>query len=238
LQWAAALPTKWRCSMRVCVLYSGGKDSSLALLKASEHFEVSCLVSLVPRSVESVLFHYPNAELVRLQARALGLPLVQMASPDDEEGSVEALREALRIASERYGVEGVVTGAVRSTYQATRFQRVCWELGLWCFNPLWLRDEVSLLREVVDRGLEAIVTRVAGYPLRKSLLGRRIDRGLVEELARLRGYINPSGEGGEYETLVLDMPLFRMRIRIAEAEVVGEDYDATLLVRRAELVPK
>ena len=103
---------------------------------------------------------------------------------------------------------------------------------------MWLRDELSLLREVVNLGFEVIFTRVAGYPLRKDLLGKRLDERVIEYLEGVRRYVSPSGEGGEYETLVLDMPLFRKRLRVVECEAVGEDYDATLVIRRAELVGK
>lgn len=219
-------------------MYSGGKDSNLALLRASREHSVACLIALKPRSVESVLYHYPNVELVGLQAEALGLPLVLEESPDDEEGGLAALRRALSRAVELYGIEGVVTGAVRSRYQASRFEAAAKSLGLSCLNPLWGWDEVELLREVVASGIVAIFTRVAGYPLGKSLLGRTLDDEAVELLARLRGYVNPSGEGGEYETFVLDSPMFRMRIVPLEWRVVGGDYDATLLIEKAVLVEK
>ncbi len=220
--------------MRVCVLYSGGKDSNLALLKASEEFEVSCLLSLKPKSEESVLFHYPNVDLVYLQSRALEIPLIAERCGDDELSSLKALKSGLIRAKSEYGVEGVVSGAIKSVYQATRFQRVCDELNLWCFNPLWLRDEVSILKEIVERGFEVIFTRVAG--LDRRFLGRRIDLKVVEELERIKSYVNPAGEGGEFETLVLNMPLFKKKIRILESRVVEGKFDATLIVERAELV--
>jgi len=225
-------------AMRVCVLYSGGKDSNLALLEAQERYEVACLVTLAPRSLESRLFHYPNVGWTRLQAEALGLPQLMVECPDDEQGSLRALEDALREAVASHGVEGVVTGAVRSRYQLERFSRVCRRLGLECLSPLWGRDEVELLREVLRRGIEAIFTRVAGYPLPKSLLGRRLDEGVVEWLARRRAYVNPSGEGGEYETFVLDMPLFRRRVELTRWRVEGRDYDAVLIVEEARLVEK
>ena len=220
--------------MKVCVLYSGGKDSNLALIKAHEVFDVACLVTLSPKSEESSIFHYPNVELVRLQAEALCIPLIMKACPDDEVGSLRALYEVLRRAKREYGVEGVVTGAIRSTYQATRFQRVCDDLELWCFNPLWLRDELSILEEALERKFEIIFVRVAG--LDRSLLGKRLDRSILERLAKMRGYVNPAGEGGEYETFVLNMPLFRRRIEILDFEIVGGEFDATLIVREATLV--
>ena len=222
--------------MRVCVLYSGGKDSNLALMKAHKEFEVSCLVTLTPKSEESTIFHYPNTELVKLQAEALGIPLIMETCSDDEESSLKALYEVLRKAKDLYDAEGVVTGAIRSTYQATRFQRICDDLELWCFNPLWLRDEISILNEALELGFEVVFVRVAG--LDRSMLGKRLNRETVRKFAEMRSYLNPAGEGGEYETLVLDMPLFKRRLKILESEIVGGEYDATLIVKRAELVEK
>ncbi len=219
--------------MKVCVLYSGGKDSNLALLKAVKEHEVVCLLSLKPESEESEVFHYPNIDLTELQAKALDMPLIRVRCPNDERGSLKALKEGLKRAK-KMGAEGVVTGAIRSTYQATRFQRVCDELDLWCFNPLWLRDEISILREIVELGFQTVFVRVAG--LSERFLGRTIDVKVIEELERLKNYVNPAGEGGEYETLVLYMPLFRGRIEILESEVLrrsGED--ATLVIRKVRL---
>ena len=220
--------------MRVCVLYSGGKDSNLAMLKAYEETEVVCLVSLSPKSEESVLFHYPNTELVKLQAESLKIPLIMKACSDDEISSLNALKEALKEAKELYGVEGVVTGAIRSTYQATRFQKVCDDLELWCFNPLWLRDEVSILGEALELGFEIVFTRIAGYPLSRNMLGKKITMETIKMLENMKNFVNPAGEGGEYETLVLDMPLFTKKIKIVGYEVVGSEYDATLVVKKAE----
>lgn len=224
--------------MRACVLFSGGKDSNLALLEAVKRHSIACLVTLKPESVESRLFHYPNVHLVKMQAEALGLPLIEEQSPDDEAGSLEALRRALDLAKRAFNVDTVVTGAVKSRYQAEKFARVCSELNLDCFNPLWGWDELELLKEVVERGIRAIFTRVAGYPLKRSLLGRTIDGEVIRLLSGLRSFINPSGEGGEYETLVLDSPLFRKRIAPLKWRVEGSDYDAVLVVEEAELLDK
>jgi len=224
--------------MKVCVLYSGGKDSNLALLKAYEVFDVVCLVTISPKSEESIIFHYPNTQLVKLQAESLKLPLIMKTCLDDERSSLKALYDVLKEAKEQYDAEGVVTGAIRSTYQATRFQRICDDLGLWCFNPLWLRDEVSILNEALDHGSEVVFTRVAGYPLEKSMLGKKITKETIKTLERMKDFVNPAGEGGEYETLVLDMPMFTKKLKIVDCVVVGSDYDATLIVQKAELVEK
>ncbi len=215
--------------MRLCVLYSGGKDSNLALLKAVEEHEVVCLLSLKPESESSEVFHHPNVEVTSFQAKALGIPLISISCSDEEKKSLTALERGLAKAKEKFDVEGIVTGAIRSTYQATRFQRVCKKLELWCFNPLWLRDEISLLEEIVKLGFETIIVRVAGLP--KDFLGKRIDKKTIEELKKMKGYVNPAGEGGEYETLVLYMPLFRRKLKVVGSEVRESELDATLKVR-------
>ncbi|MEM3893410.1 MAG: diphthine--ammonia ligase [Thermofilum sp.] len=224
--------------MRVAVLFSGGKDSTLAMVRAKEEHEVACLVTLLPSSVESALFHFPNAHLTELQARALNLPLVKARTGDDEPSGIEALRKALAAARRAYRVEALVTGAVKSRYQLERFSAVCESQGLRSVNPLWGEDEESLLREIVERRIEAIITRVAGYPLTRSLLGRQIDRETVDLLVRLKNYVNPSGEGGEYETFVLDAPPFTKRIVPLSWRVEGGDYDATLYIEKAALASK
>ena len=219
--------------MRVGVLYSGGKDSNLALLEASRYFEVSCLINVYPESSESALFHYPASELVDLQAEALDLPLIRIESGDEEEDQVEALRRALEIAGEEFGIRGVVTGAVKSVYQATRFQRVCDELGLWCFNPLWLMDEVKLVERILGYGFKALVTRLAVYPFEERFLGRFVDREFIEYLRKVGA--NVSGEGGEYETLVTWMPMFKRELKILKySKIVGES-EGEIVVERAEL---
>ena len=225
--------------MKVCVLYSGGKDSNLALLKAFRYsLDVRCLLSLRPKSEESYLFHYPNIDMVKLQSRALRLPLMIVNCHDDEMNELEVLYRLLEAAIKTYKIDGIVTGAIKSIYQASRFQKVCHDLDLWCFNPLWLKDEILLLEEILKEKFEVIFTRIAGYPLKKSLLGKRISPIIVNYFKRIRKYINPSGEGGEYETFVLDMPLFKEKIKIVDYEILGEDYDATFIIKNAKLVKK
>jgi len=219
--------------MIVCVLYSGGKDSNLALLEASKFFRVACLVSIRPESSESALFHYPASDLVDLQAETLGLPMIRVESGDREEEQTRALREALWLAMKEYGVEGVVTGAVKSVYQATRFQRVCDELGLWCFNPLWLMNEEELIEKILSYGFKALITRLAVYPFEEKFLGKFIDREFIEYLKRVGA--NVSGEGGEYETLVTWMPMFKREIRILKYSKIVRESEGEIVVERAEL---
>jgi len=220
--------------MRVGILYSGGKDSNLALYHASRVHDVKCLISIIPKSSESMLFHYPNSELVRLQSEALGIPLVYSYSGDDENNQLETFRNLLDKAKREYNIEGIVTGAVKSSYQFNRFKRISEDLGLQIISPLWQRDEEEIIREILELSFEAIVTRIAIYPFEEKFLGRKIDGEFIEYLKRARA--NLVGEGGEYETFVLYMPLFKKRIRIIEAEkrILGS-YEGEYIIKKATL---
>ena len=222
------------------MLFSGGKDSTLALHRAAATDEVVCLVTVVPDNPESYLFHTPNLHLTALQAEAMGLPLVRQTSAGVEEEEVADLAEAVRQARDDHSVEGIVSGAVESVYQATRVQRVCDDLGLWCFNPLWQLDQLALLREVVEGGYEVMVTGVAAPPLDEAWLGRKIDADTVAELEGLwRSHgINPAGEGGELETTVLDAPMFKKRIHVDSTLVEFGRDSGVLRIERAGLVVK
>ncbi len=225
--------------MKLAVLFSGGKDSTLALERAMKKEEVVCLISLLSKNPESYMFHTPNIGLTKLQAEAIGLPLIQKITDGKKEREVEDLRHAIEEAKRKFGIEGVVTGGVESVYQAERFQRVCDSLDLWCFNPLWLGDQKELLREAAEK-FEVIISGVFAFPLGSEWLGRKIDRRTAEELVKLneKYQISPAGEGGEFETLVLDAPFFKKRIEILEAEKRFEKNSGVFLVKKAKLVEK
>jgi diphthine-ammonia ligase len=226
--------------MKLAVLFSGGKDSTLALLRTMEKEEVACLITVMSKNKESYMFHTPNIGLTRLQAVAMGLPLVKVLTEGRKEEELGDLKRAVARARERFNVEGVATGAVESVYQSERIQRICHQLDLWCFNPLWKRDQQELLEEVVERGFKVIISGVFAYPLDKSWLGKEIDRNLVGKLVSLqeRYGISPSGEGGEIETTVLDAPLFKKRIELLDCVAESDGNSGVFRVRKARLAEK
>jgi diphthine-ammonia ligase len=226
--------------MRVGVLFSGGKDSTLALLKAAEKEEVVCLITLVSQNKESFMFHTPNIDATALQAEAMGLPLIQRLTAGKPEEELEDLEEAIAQAVKGFQIEGVVSGAVESVYQSERIQRVCNRLGVWCFNPLWKRNQKAMLEEIVAKGFRVIISGVFAYPLDKDWLGKEIDKELIEKLAFLEKEfgLSPSGEGGEIETTVLDAPLFKKKIEVLDYEVVAKGNSGVFRIKGAQLITK
>jgi diphthine-ammonia ligase len=226
--------------MRVGVLFSGGKDSCLALQKSMGFHDVVCLVTLLSKSEESYMFHVPNVELTGKQAEAIGLPLIKRRTKGEKEKELADLKRAIREAKADYGLEGIVTGAVKSVYQSTRVQRVCRQLGLWCFNPLWLRDELELLNDIVESKFEVIIAGVFAYPLNEEYLGKKLDRGMIRKLARLKEEygLSPAGEGGELETTVLDAPFFKKRLEVLGYDVSYKDYSGVFRIEDVRLTSK
>jgi len=207
--------------MRLGVLFSGGKDSTLALHRATKTDEIGCLIAVASKNEASYMFHTPNIGLVKVQAESMDIPIIIKETKGEKEKELEDLKQAIVDAVERYQIEGIVTGAVESVYQASRVQKICDELGMWCFNPLWLMDQTELLKELVAEGYEVMITGIFAYPLGKEWLGKIIDSGTITELKELqaRYKINPAGEGGEIETTVLDAPLFKKKIIVTKSTI-------------------
>lgn len=205
-----------------------------------EEEEVSCLITVFPDNPESYMFHTPNLDLVRLQSEAAGIPLVACRSHGRKEEELEDLSRAIARARDEFQIEGVVTGALRSVYQSSRIQRVCMDLDLWCFNPLWYVDPAFYMERLVYCGFYAIISAVGSEPLDASWLGRKLDSAAIRDLAVYgeRYGISLTGEGGEYETLVLDAPFFCKRIVVEEAETHWQNYRGTYRITKARLEEK
>ena len=204
--------------MRVGVLFSGGKDSFYALYKATKYEEVACLISVISENKESYMFHTPGQNLLQAQADAVGLPLVAVRSKGEKEIELDDLEAAIKEAKKTHKIKGVVTGALASTYQASRVQKICLKLKLWCFNPLWQKDQLVLLHELVQDGFVVGINAVAAEPFDESWLGVTITPEVIDELSLLQQKhgINPAGEGGEYETFVIDSPLHKKKLLFGE----------------------
>jgi ABC transporter with metal-binding/Fe-S-binding domain ATP-binding protein len=226
--------------MRLGVLFSGGKDSVFACWRAREKNDVACLIAIISENVDSYMFHTPNIRCTGLQAEAMGLPLFSWPTRGIKELELEDLTAALASARDRYGIEGVVTGAIESVYQAARVQRICRSLDLWCFNPLWQINQIDYLRLLLSDGNRIIISGVYAYPLEASWLGAELTEGRIQELARLQEKykINPSGEGGELETFVLDGPLFQKRIEILKASQSYANYRGQYFIEEMRLVER
>lgn len=226
--------------MKLGILLSGGKDSILAATIASKYHELTCAITIESDNPESYMFHVPNISLTELQAKCMDLPHIKHITKGEKEKELKDLRKAILQAKEEHHIQGVITGAVGSVYQSARIQKICHELGLQVFNPLWQMNQIELLQTLLKNNMHVIITGVFAYPFDESWLGIRIDDQVIAQLAKLQEtyQINPAGEGGEIETLVLDCPLFKKKIEIESSYPTYDDFAGTFHVTKANIVDK
>ncbi|MCX6818753.1 MAG: TIGR00289 family protein [Candidatus Aenigmarchaeota archaeon] len=204
--------------MRLAALVSGGKDSLYAAYLASKEHSIAFIVSIISENPESYMFHVPNATLVAKQAESMQLPLIQKSTKGEKEKELSDLKNALVGIKDK--IDGVVSGAVQSNYQKNRINKICSDLNLISLAPLWHKEPAELLRSMLSAGFEIIITAVAAPPLDESWLGRKIDEETIKELIKLNKQYGISivGEGGEFETFVINCPLFKKKLKIIKAK--------------------
>lgn len=211
--------------MKLGVLFSGGKDSCYATYSAKKQgHEISCLISIFSENPESYMFHTPSISQVEAQAKVMNLPLIIQKTKGKKEAELLDLEKAIEKAIKTYKIEGIVTGAIASNYQESRIGKICKKLKISCLNLLWGKDELEYLNELIENRFKVIVTGVFAYPLTKDWLGKEINGKFIEEAIDLNNKykIHIAGEGGEFETLVVNCPLFKHELKIKSKKISGE----------------
>ncbi|MGC8662448.1 MAG: diphthine--ammonia ligase [Candidatus Micrarchaeia archaeon] len=220
----------------IACLFSGGKDSTLALHKAyAVGMHTELLLTFKSKNPDSYMFHYPNIEYTKLQAEALGIKHIIVESDGAKEKELEDIEKALVENS----VTTLITGATYSKYQADRINRIAKKLDIEHVAPLWHVEPIEELEEIAEK-YYAIITKVSAEGLDKSLLGARIDMSTIKILedANKKYGINMLFEGGEGESFVLDAPLFKKKILIKQSAILDSGMSATYVIKRAELAEK
>lgn len=209
--------TEYSIKMKIASLFSGGKDSVYATyFTKKQGYEISCLITLHSENKESYMFHTPSIKKTKNQAKIMNIPLIVHKTKGKKEEELKDLKDAIKKAIKKYNIEGIVTGALHSEYQASRIQKICDDLKIKCINPLWHKPEIDYLNELLKNNFKIIIIGVFAYPLNQSWLGRTINKEFIEEVKVLKEKykIHPAGEGGEFETFVLNCPLFKRPLEI------------------------
>ena len=226
--------------MRLAALISGGRDSIYSAYLASKEHEIAYAISMVSENPESYMFHFPNIHLVKEQARLMGISLIEKKTKGIKEEELDDIYDVL--ASIKGEVDGLVTGALASTYQKMRIDGICKRLDMLSIAPLWHHDPADYLRKALQDGFEIIFVGVAAPPLDRKWLGRKLDEKAIDELVmlNLKHGIHIGGEGGEFESIVLDCPMFSKKIHIVHAETNWDEKSrsGTFDIKEIRLVDK
>ncbi|GAV82994.1 LOW QUALITY PROTEIN: Ribonuc_L-PSP domain-containing protein/ATP_bind_4 domain-containing protein, partial [Cephalotus follicularis] len=229
--------------MKVVALVSGGKDSCFSMMKCIHYgHQVVALANLLPDDdsvdeLDSYMYQTVGHQIIVSYAECMGLPLFRRRikgstrqhqnlsyrkTPGDEvEDMFILLNEVKR---QMPTVNAVSSGAIASDYQRLRVESVCSRLGLVSLAYLWKQDQSLLLQEMITNEIVAITVKVAAMGLDPA-------KHLGKEIAFLSSYlhnlkelgIKVCGEGGEYENLTLDCPLF------VNAKIVLDEFQVVLL---------
>ena len=200
---------------KLAVLFSGGKDSCLALHKVVEQgHQVTHLLNIVPKTRDSFMFHKPELELLSQQAQELGIELILMESKGEKEKELQDLIELIKLVQDK--VEGIVVGGIASSYQGNRIKKICDNLDLEFIAPLWDCSSEQVWKDLLDSGFKVILTKISCDGLSKEWLGRIIDSGVYKDLKEIadKYQFRTDFEGGEAESCVLFMPGFKKEIKI------------------------
>jgi len=211
-----------KANKKAAVLFSGGKDSCLALHMAKlKSFDIRCLLSVIPKNFDSFMFHKPDLKLLEKQAEMLDIDLIVMESEGIKDEEVDDLK--LLISKVKQDIDVIVVGGVASSYQGSRIKKICNEFNLEFHAPLWDYDSEKIWNEILDNKFKVILTKIACEGLGKEWLGKVIDDKKFEELKKLseKYKFRVDFEGGEAETVVLYMPEFKKEIKI-EYDIVDE----------------
>ncbi len=190
-------------------IFKGDKDSACAMyIAATFGWDIACIINIQKANETNIIQH---------QAQAMALPLITEQSSGED---VADLHEAIKKAKEQYQITGIIAA---DSYEI--ISKICKELQLRMFAPLWQKDKTKLLKEMIECGMETQICSVAAECLGKKWLGRIMDMQAYNELVQLQYRIgmSPAGESKEYQSVVLYCPqLFQKRLTITKAEKIME----------------
>jgi uncharacterized protein (TIGR00290 family) len=207
---------------RVLLAWSSGKDSAFALhVLRAQGVEVVGLLTTVNDAFERVAMHAVRLDLLRAQAEAVGLPLVEVRipSPCPNQAYESAMAAAMADARER-GTSAVAFGDLfLEDVRRYREERMA-GTGLRPLFPLWGRPTRELAEEMITLGQKAVLTCVDPRALRRDFAGRAFDRALLAELPE---GVDACGENGEFHSFAWDGPAFRRPVPVRVGELVERD---------------
>ncbi len=226
--------------MKIAALFTGGKDSTYSAFLSSKENELVCLMNMSSENNDSYMFHTVGSNLLSMQAEAMDLPLEVYRTKGEKEEELKDLKDFIEKIKGKYGIEGVVSGALASEYQYKRINNILEELNLRSITPLWHINVERYLKDFISDGFKAIIISVSADGLDESWLNKEINEENLGKLIELsKKYRFHLGfEGGEAETAVLDGPNFKYQIKIDQSRIVRDGGKAYLIVESAEKIQK
>lgn len=225
--------------MDVAVLYSGGKDSTYAIEYCmSRNWNIKYLLSVKPSRTDCYLFHFATVEHTPELAKILGIKQILIGC-DVADPVKEA--EIIKNIVAKNKVDAVVLGGVGlQETQIKSLQNALMPLGIEVFASHAGLDSYNLLKEMIDKGYEIIITEVASDGLDERHLGFRLNKETFDYFCKLsvKYGFEILGEGGYYNSLVVDGPIFSKKIELGKSKKVMNGSSGYLEVENVNVAEK
>ncbi len=203
--------------------WSSGKDSAWALhqLRQGDDYEVTALFTTTNQEFERVAMHGVRNEVLRKQAAAVGLPLIELPLPfpctnEDYErimGEFVSRAQAERVECMAFGdlyLEDVRDYRIKNMEGS----------GIEPVFPIWGKNTSELADEMLAAGVKTILSVVNPGQVPAELAGQYWNHELIEKLP---SGVDHCGENGEFHSCVVDGPMFARPIPVAIGESVLRD---------------
>ena len=225
--------------MKLAAFFSGGKDSTYAIYDAKKSgHTIQVLFTILPKSDESHLLHFPNIEQTKIQSESMSIPQI-VQHIDSIESDIEELKlnELIKKSKKIFDFEGIVHGGISSMYQKEKFNNLCQNNNLKLISPIWQRSPISYMQELQENDFEFIITSVSSDGLDQSWLGKKIGYSELSDLQNLskKFQFNLNFEGGEAETFVINCPLFKNKIKIINSNKIWDGIRGRFEIVEAKL---
>jgi len=226
--------------MKVAVMFSGGKDSTFAIDYALEKgWKIDYLLSVKPTRTDCFLFHFATVEQTPELAKILGVKhILTSCNIADPEKEAEIVKNIVI----KNPVDAVVLGGTGlQETQIRSIQKALLPHGIEVFAAHAGQDHDIVMKEMIKKGYKFMITQIASDGLNKDWIGRVLDeRNMNELFARSIKYgFHCGGEGGYYDTLVIDGPIFNSRLEVLESHKVMEsNCEGHLIVDKLQIVKK
>ena len=223
---------------QVFTSWSGGKDSCFACYQAAvSGLKVRYLLNMITEDGKRSWTHGLSTELLQMQSQAIGIPLVQRQTTM---ASYETEFKDVLFTLKQTGISGGVFGDIDLEEHKEWVDRICRQVNITPYLPLWGQSQEKILRSFIASGFEAIIVVARADLFGEEWLGRKMDWEFLSHLAKLKqtSGIQPCGEAGEYHTFVIDGPLFNQRVEILETNKVLREGHWFLEILKGELRSK
>lgn len=201
---------------RYAVLWSGGKDSCLALWRARQAgLRVTSLLNFIDEQSARVRFHAVRSSMIVRQAHELQLELFQVGTKPDR--FADSFQAALHALKDR-GYAGVIAGDIHLEDVRQWNEERADAAGLQCIEPLWHDEGLNILRSLVDARFRAVLTCCDDKWQSILWPGREIDSVFIADVSKNSDF-DVCGERGEYHSFVFDGPVFSNPVDWLKGEI-------------------